>query len=291
MKRWMALSLLIPKALIEPISNFLMEEGASGIEEVDEGPDQTKLKSYFPRDGKEKTALCALRRYLRSLGAIYPEMSHIQIEPMSVVEQDWGRNWRRFFKPVRIGSRFIVKPPWSKIRCNPGDLSIEINPGMAFGTGTHATTQLCMEALEKRIRGGGDTVLDVGTGSGILSIAAAKLGALEVWGIDLDSMAVEMAREGVARNQVLERVRIKRGSLGDIRKRFDLIVANIDFKTLRRARRAMICHLKEEGCLILSGILEKEEEALRRYYVETGEVRWVETTRQREWVCLTFLKK
>jgi ribosomal protein L11 methyltransferase len=162
---------------------------------------------------------------------------------------------------------------------------------MAFGTGTHATTRLCMEALEKGLKRKGLSVLDVGTGSGILAIAAARLGAAEVWGIDTDHGAVEIARENVDRNKVSETVKIKKGSIGDIRKRFDLVAANLDFRTLKRTKMALIRHLKEKGFLILSGVLETEEETLRQHYLQTGDLHWIEAAREGEWVCLTLKKK
>lgn len=291
MKNWMVLSLLMPKTLAEPVSNFLIEQGAAGIEEVEEEFDRKRLKTYFLQDGKERKTLLVLRRYLQSLKSIYPEASHTQIETSSLPEQDWGENWKRYFKPLRVGSRFVVKPPWARIRLKQGEIPIEIHPGMAFGTGTHATTQLCMEALAKWLKKRGLSVLDVGTGSGILSIAASRLGATEVWGIDIDPLAVEIARENVSRNGVSGQVKIRRARIGEIRGRFDLIVANIDFRNLRRARKAMLSHLKTHGFLILAGILDKEEESLRRHYVQTKGLRWVEATRQGEWTCLTFIKK
>jgi len=291
MKRWLVFSLLIPKTLAEPVSNFLMEQGATGIEEVEEDFNQKRLRVYFLQNGQGKEILRAFHRYLRSLRNIEPEASRISVEISFISEQDWGENWKRFFKPVRIGSRFIVKPPWSRIRLKKGEIAIEINPGMAFGTGTHATTQLCLEALEKRLKKKGLTVLDVGTGSGILSIAAARLGAAEVWGIDLDAVAVEIAKENVIENGISQQVKIRKARIGEIRKRFDLVVSNIDFRGLRRTRRTMLSHLKKHGFLILSGILDKEEERLHQYYVATGELQWVETAQQGEWVCLTFLRK
>jgi len=291
MKRWLSLSLLIPKELAEPISNFLMEQGATGVEEFEEDFDRTRLNAYFLQDGGEKRALRSLHLYLKSLQEINPELPHIGIETGSIPEQDWGENWKRFFKPLRVGSRFVVKPPWARIRLKQGEIPIEINPGMAFGTGTHASTQLCMEALEKRLKKRGISALDVGTGSGILSIAAGRLGAAEVWGIDIDPVAVEIAKENVDQNGVSKQVKILKARIGEIHKRFDLIVANIDFRSLRRTRNALPSHLKQPGLLILSGILDKEKESLRHHYVETGMLQWVETTRQGEWVCFTFQKK
>jgi ribosomal protein L11 methyltransferase len=291
MKHWMALSLLIPKALVEPVSNFLMEQGATGIEEVGEDPERKRLKTYFLQDGKEKKTLLAFRRYIRSLRSIEPEASRIRTETGFVHGQDWGENWKRFFKPIRVGSRFVVKPPWAKARLRKGEIPIEIDPGMAFGTGTHATTQLCMEALEKRLKKRGLTVLDVGTGSGILSIAAARSGASEVWGIDIDPMAVEIARENVSQNGVSQQVKILKARIAEIHKRFDLVVANIDFKNLKRSRKTLSGRLKKRGFLILSGILDKEEERLCQQYLRSGELQWIEAVQKGEWVCLTLKKK
>lgn len=291
MKRWLALSLLISKELSEPISNFLMEKGATGIEEVEEDFKRERLKTYFLQDGGEQKAVRSLQRYLKSLQEINPKLPHIEIEAASIPEQDWGENWKRFFKPLRVGSRFVVKPPWARIRLKRGEIPIEITPGMAFGTGTHATTQLCMESLGKRLKKRGLSLLDVGTGSGILSIAAARLGAKEVLGIDIDRLAVEIARENVSRNQVSDTVRIKKGRIGDIRKRFDLVVANLDFRSLKKIRMALIRHIKRHGFLILSGVLETEEERLRQQYIDTKILQWIETDRKGEWVCLTFQKR
>lgn len=291
MKRWLGLFLLIPKEFAEPISNFLMERGATGIEEVEEDFERERLKTYFLQDGGEQKAVRSLRRYLKSLQEINPKLPHIEIEAASIPEQDWGENWKRFFKPLRVGSRFVVKPPWARIRLKRGEIPIEITPGMAFGTGTHATTKLCMESLEKKLKKRGLSVLDVGTGSGILSIAAARLGAKEVFGIDIDQLAVEIARENVSRNQVSDTVRIKKGKIGDIRKRFDLVVANLDFRSLKKIRMALIRHIKRQGFLILSGVLETEEERLRQDYTKTGKLQWIEAIQEGEWVCLIFRKK
>ena len=182
---------------------------------------------------KGQSILRPLRRYLKSLQNLNPQMPHIQFETSTITEQNWAENWKRFFKPVQITSKFVVKPPWSKTQLKKDQISINIVPGMAFGTGTHATTKLCIQALEQRLRKRGLSVLDVGTGSGILSIVAARLGAGEVWGVDIDGVAIENARENVRQNGISDIIRIRKGSIGDIRKRFDVVVANIDFRSLR----------------------------------------------------------
>ncbi len=291
MKRWLVVELSIAKEFGEAVSNFLIEQGAAGIEEIGGDLKRETLRTYFPQDGEERRILYVLRRYLKSVEKISPEIPHTQIRTASLPEQDWGENWKRFFKPVQVTPRFVVKPPWSKIRLKRGQSSIDINPGMAFGTGTHATTHLSIQALEERLKKKGFSVLDVGTGSGILSIIAAKLGTKEVCGIDIDGVAVENARENVERNHVSAIVKIRKGSIGGLHKKFDVVVANIDLKSLRRMRKPLLSHLKKRGLLILSGILEQEKERIRLHYLGTNFLRWIKTTQEGEWVCLTFKKK
>ena len=290
-KRWLMVTLLVPREFGEVISNFLVEQGATGIEELDGDLERERLRTYFPQDGKERKILYALRRYLKSLEEIAPEIAGTQIKTTSLPEQDWGENWKRYFKPVQVTPRFVVKPPWSKIRLKRGQISIDITPGMAFGTGTHATTVLCIQALEERVKKKGLSVLDVGTGSGILSIIAAKLGAKEIWGIDIDGVALENARENVGRNHVSDIVKLRKGSIGRVQKKFDIIIANIDLKRLRRMKKPLLNHLKNRGFLILSGILEKGKERLRKCYLKTERLRWIKVTQEGEWACLTFKRK
>ena len=291
MKRWLVVELSIPIEFGEAVSNFLIEQGATGIEEIEGDLKSERLRTYFPQDGKETRILYALRHYLKSLEKITPEIPRARIKTASLPEQDWSENWKRFFKPVQVTPRLVVKPPWSKIRLKKGQSAIDIIPGMAFGTGTHATTLLSIQALEETIKKKGLCVLDVGTGSGILSIIAAKLGAKEVWGIDIDGVAVENARENVERNDVSDVVRIRKGSMGNLRKKFDVVVANIDLKSLRRMRKPLLSHLKKGGFLILSGILEQEKERIRLHYLETRPLRCLKTTQEGEWICLTFKKE
>lgn len=290
-KRWLVISLRVPKESAEAISNFLMEQGASGIEENEENSRGERLRAYFLRNGKEGRVLWALRRYLKSLQEIQPEISQTKIEALTLRDQDWGENWKNFFKPFHVTPRVVVGPPWSPFRPKENEISIVITPGMAFGTGTHASTKLCIRALEKALRRKGLSVLDVGTGSGILSIAAARMGAREVLGVDTDEEATEVARGNVMQNRVSDIAKVRKGSIGRIRRQFDVVAANIDLRGLRRMRQPLLRHLKSKGLLILSGLLEGEEGRLRRYYMETGLLRWTQSTTEGEWVCLAFRKK
>jgi ribosomal protein L11 methyltransferase len=289
MKQWIVFRLLMPEEFQEQVANFLMEQGATGLEEeIKEGSKEIAFKAYFLKDGGEKRVKTNLRRYMKSIEIIFSRKVSYRVSTAVISEQDWGENWKQFFKPLRIGSKLVVFPPWEKARLKEGEVPIEITPGMAFGTGTHGTTQLCIEALEKRLKKRSASVLDVGTGSGILAIVAAKLGTQEVLAIDTDPVAVEVAAENVEKNGVQGVVRVRRGEVGRIRKRFDIVVANIDFKGLERLKLPLIRRVKNEGYLILSGILKEEEDKIRQDFLETKALRFVERDRRGEWSCLTF---
>jgi ribosomal protein L11 methyltransferase len=288
---WLVLELLIPVEWAEALSNFLMDRGASGIEEIDDGRERKRLKAYFSPGTKKGKLLSIIDRYVLSLKKILPSKLNYRIEDHLLPDQDWGENWKRYFKPVQVTPRILVKPPWRPVRPRKGQKVIEIIPGMAFGTGTHATTRLCIQELETRLRGKGLSVLDVGTGSGILSIVAAKLGAEKVWAVDPDELSIDITRTNVDQNGVQKQIKIRRGSLGDVPGKFDLVIANIDLRVLRRIRVPLVRHLKTRGFLILSGILEREEMAIRERYSEVKGLQWVGSSRQGEWACLTFQKR
>ena len=291
MKQWLVVEVRLSGELKESVSNFLMEQGATGIEELEGDGEWQRLRTYFKQDGKEKAVLYSLHRYLKALKKIRPEIPRPHVKTTTLPEQDWGENWKRFFKPVQVTSKFVVKPPWARIRLKRGQIPIDITPGMAFGTGTHATTILCIQALEESLKKRGLSVLDVGAGSGILSIVAAKLGAQEVWGIDVDGVAVENARENLEKNHVSDIVKIRKGSIALLHRKFNVVIANIDLKSLRKMRNPLLGRLKHRGSLILSGILEEDKERIRRHYLETGLLRWIKETQKGEWVCLTFKGK
>jgi ribosomal protein L11 methyltransferase len=291
MKRWLEIDLWVSAGFEEAVSNFLMEQGATGVEEIDEKQERKRLKIYFPGKAKDQRVLNALNRYLTSVQRLYPSQFHYRIENLTLPDKDWGESWKKFFKPVKVTSRIVVKPPWRSIQLKRGQILIEITPGLAFGTGTHATTQLCIRTLARRLRVKGVSVLDVGTGSGILAIIAAKLGASEVWGVDTDDLSVEIAGENVERNNVSHRVRIRLGTVGDVRRTFDVVVANIDLRVLKKMRWPLLHRVKPGGYLVLSGLLAEEEQALRKRYLDTGQFQFKEIKKQGEWACLTLRKK
>ena len=186
-------------------------------------------------------------------------------------EEDWRDSWKRYFRPRRIGRRLVVKPSWATYEVAAGDTVIEIDPGMAFGTGQHPTTAMCLRALEERLRPG-DAVLDLGAGSGILAIAAAKLGAGRVLALDIDPQAVKAARENAAANGVQGVVEVREGTLpeGAPGERCDMVVANISGLTIERLAPAFAESLREGGTLIVSGFLEDSVDGLSRALEAAG---------------------
>jgi ribosomal protein L11 methyltransferase len=176
----------------------------------------------------------------------------------TVVEEDWADAWKEHFYPVRIGERIVVKPTWRGFEAAPGDIILEMDPGMAFGTGLHPTTQMCLLALEERIEPGMQ-VLDLGTGSGILALAAAKLGAAGVLALDNDPVAVAAAQENVRRNGLTQRVTVACGSLDQTTDSFHLVVVNILAKVIvTLAQQGLAKRVKPGGEWVAAGIIESQ---------------------------------
>ena len=177
-------------------------------------PEDVLVKGWFEQNGHTHDMLANLRAQLSVSANAQTglDFGSLAMELKAVADEDWAENWKQYYKPFRIGKRLVVKPSWEKYREQPGDLVVELDPGMAFGTGTHETTGMCMELLDKHLQSG-VAVIDVGTGSGILAIAAARLGAQNVLAVDIDPDAVKVAKENVAHNGVEQQVRVVRGDL------------------------------------------------------------------------------
>jgi ribosomal protein L11 methyltransferase len=206
-------------------------------------------------------------------------------------EKDWAEAWKTHYDVLRVGRRLVIKPTWRDYDRLPDDLVIELDPGMAFGSGLHPTTRLCLEALEDYLQPG-TRVLDVGTGSGILAIAAARLGASQVLALDSDPLAVRVADENVVLNGVESVVRIEVGTvkIGEsgnrgIRESGNLVVANILAETIVELMAGLVSHLAAEGTLITSGIIADRAEAVVASLHEHG-VSLVERRDEGEWVAL-----
>ena len=205
------------------------------------------------------------------------------LEYIKVNEEDWANNWKKYYKPTKIGKNIIVKPIWEEYEAN-GEMIIELDPGMAFGTGTHETTRMCVEALEENVKGD-TTVFDIGTGSGILAIAAAKLGAKKVIGVDLDPVAVDSAKENVSFND-LNNIEILYGNLMDVvTGKADLVVANIIAEIIVVLAEDVKNFLVPGGLFITSGIIRERRELVETKLKEKG-FKIKEVKEQGEWLCI-----
>jgi ribosomal protein L11 methyltransferase len=248
---WIEVTIPSGSESFEALENFLFESGSCGTTEIEEA-----VRGYFLQSQIDEQIKNRLNIYIENLR----KLGH-QIEApvyTEIPQEDWNTIWRKHFTPVQVTSNVLVTPPWIVHENRTDQIVIQIMPRMAFGTGTHETTKLCLEMLRDAIRTN-DRVLDIGTGSGILAIAAAKMGAAHVIGIDIDESAIDNAVENTRLNRAENLVEIRIGSIDVVGKEtFDVICANIDKKTLTQMIQKMKNRLRPEGCLILSGILESE---------------------------------
>ncbi|MDR3602170.1 MAG: 50S ribosomal protein L11 methyltransferase [Desulfosporosinus sp.] len=216
------------------------------------------VKGYFPEDEELVDKLEKLELGILELLQRFPEWV-VQAKGISLKEEDWATAWKAYFKPIRIGEHFLIKPTWESADLLAGDVVLELDPGMAFGTGTHPTTTLCLKTLEQIVKPG-QTVFDLGTGSGILAIAAAKLGA-NVEAVDLDSVAIRVAQENIDLNHVTNKVRVLRGDLGTVLEgQADVVIANIIADVILILLPDLKRLLRPEGEFLASGIIEQRAE-------------------------------
>lgn len=194
------------------------------------------------------------------------------VENILVCDEDWKDNWKKFFKPTRISSRIIVKPTWEPYeKISDKEIVINVDPGMAFGTGTHETTSMCLRLLEKYIESGVDSVLDLGCGSGILAISASLLGAKESIGIDIDPNAITVSIDNIKLNGLADKVNVYQGDLTKgIDIKADIIVANLVTELILVLLKDIKKHLKGKGIFISSGILIEKQEIIAEALRESG---------------------
>lgn len=276
---WHCLELEVPQALVDDLSTLCFEMGSCGLE-VDESGAQTSLRVYFTVECPMADVRAAIADYL-SNNALGP----VAVGDSQVEEEDWESEWRTFFRPVWATPNIVVHPSW--IPVDPGEsIAVIIDPKMAFGTGGHESTQLCLRALERYMKPNFEC-LDLGTGSGILSIVAAKMGAATILALDIDPVAVENAEENLRRNDIaVDRVDLRVGSVEsiDAERQFELIVANIQSHILEPILADLHALLAPGARIIFSGLLVKERDAFCAAIEEVG-LHTEDVYVKNEWIC------
>ena len=253
---------------------------------------------FFADDEEGRSRAKAVRKAIEELakfaaeGRYGAEADLGELSVIAKVEDDviWRDKWKEYFKPTKLSNNIVVKPTWCEYKPNEEDIVIEIDPGMAFGTGTHETTMLCIRMIEKYMHSG-YKVLDVGSGSGILSIAAAKLGASDVLGIDIDEDAVRVSNENYELNDVSDRAKAIVGDLTvGVDYKANIVVANLLADIVMRLSKDTKRHLEEKGIFITSGILTEKSEAVEKCMIECG-FEIVEKAILGEWCSIVAINK
>jgi ribosomal protein L11 methyltransferase len=304
-EKWLKIEISAPSELMDALGNFLTETGAQGVFQESATPEHTVgdfpeplieeiIKAYFPQDVRSDKKIASIQKYLDSLQEIFPDLQKLSLKTEIISDPDWGEQWKKFFKPIRVCNNIIVKPTWERYAPSSRDIVIEIDPGMAFGTGQHASTRMCMEAIEDIIMTDRSIkawkVLDVGCGTGILGITAAKMGAQDVICVDIDKKAVEIAGENAAINNVGNSLRIFNKDATTITEARNLIIANLTAKLLLKLRVHLTQLLLPEGYMIISGIIEQDAKNIEEQFSADPLTAYKLLT-EKEWVCYVLRKK
>ena len=307
MNTWQELTITVSREAEEAVSNILIDLGSQGVA-IDDGADylgqvdqygelfpeveqseRVRITGYYPDSVDIEDIAAQANERLAELDGFGLETGDIELTRQELAEEDWADNWKKYFEPARITHDLTIVPSWMDYEAGPSEKVIKLDPGMAFGTGTHPTTKMSLFALEQVLRGG-ETVLDVGTGSGVLSIASSLLGAKEIFAYDLDDVAVRVAQENIALNAGTENIHVAAGNLlKGVDIEADVIVANILADILVNLTDDAYRLLKDEGYLIMSGIISEKWDLVREsaeaagFFLETHMI-------QGEWNACVFKK-
>ncbi|MBR6954252.1 MAG: 50S ribosomal protein L11 methyltransferase [Clostridia bacterium] len=307
--QWTELIIHTTTAGSDAVSNILIDLGANGtmVEDRADVPDPDKPHGFWeiidpamidamPEDvlvhawfDPEKAFARTLEQLMNRLALLQAsagcDVGSLKVEQASVRDEDWSEVWKQFYKPFHAGKRLVVKPTWEAYEAGPEDLVIEMDPGMAFGSGTHETTSMCLELLEEAVQGGED-VIDVGTGSGILAIGAARLGAWHVLAVDIDPDAVRVARENVRINGLEDRIEAVQGNLLErTEAKCEVCVANIIADVICMFAEPLTRHIAPGGRFVCSGILKEKEQMVTDALLANG-YELLKVLRKGSWVAM-----
>ena len=293
---WVELSIDSPPEFVEPLTQVFTEHGEGGVaielpggHNPDEGecapvPERVTVMTYIPHDNRLENRYARIDTAVR-LVAHVGDVSELRVRV--VEEEEWQESWKEHFHVLRVGTRTVIVPTWRTYGPREDDIVIAIDPGMAFGTGHHPTSRMCLELLETRVQPG-DRVLDLGCGSGILSIAAAKLGAAEVFGLEIDPIAASVAVSNVRENAVQDTVTTDKASLPHPQAEangYDLLVANVSAKVITELADHIVRVVRSGGTLVFSGILDKQQTEVIDRMTALG-VRFDDGLTDADWVAL-----
>lgn len=309
---WTEISIHTSEDLVDPVANILHDHGASGVA-IEDPSDLVKewdtsfgemydlnpadypsegvmVKAYLPVDVLPEQLLQQIKQSIDALETHGIHVGDYTIHTNQVNEEDWANAWKAFYKPVNISDRITIVPTWEKYEPKTNDeMIIELDPGMAFGTGTHPTTVMCIQALETYLKAG-DSVIDVGTGSGVLSIAAAKLGASNVRAYDLDEVAVKSAVANIKENDVDNLVHVEQKNLlADVTEQADVMVANLLAEIILQFPDDAYKLVNHGGYFITSGIIKPKEAAVKSALLQSG-FQFIETLQIEDWVAIIVQK-
>lgn len=304
---WIEIKVITESEAIEPISGIFYSLDVKGVAIEDpkdilnreQGPltwdfadinileykgEAAVVKGYFSEEDNIDELLKYIKEKMEDLKNIGINVGKGEIFCNKVKEEDWANNWKKYYKPAKVGDKIVVKPIWEEYEGKLGEVIVELDPGMAFGTGTHETTRMCVKALEKYVSR--DTVVfDIGTGSGILAITASKLNAKKVIGVDLDPVAVDSAKENIQFNQV-NNIEVLQGNLMDVVSgKADIVIANIIAEIIVVLTEDVKKFIKPGGYFISSGIIRDRKELVVQKLNECG-FKIVEINEDGEWICI-----
>ena len=294
-KKWLQVTVIADPSLIEPVSDFLIGVLDAGVEAaaIDE-PDYGTINGYIqdpdPNPEEVERVLAQVTSYLKELQAIF-NVPAPQLSSKIIEDEDWGKRWKEHFKPLTIVPGLTIVPTWEEYTPGTDEAVIIMDPGMAFGTGHHATTSLTLEFIRESLQGtAGKHLLDVGTGTGILGMAGLLFNAGTVRATDNDPDAVEAAKENAARNGMQEKMDVSLAPLSEITETYDVVIANIVHDVLVSMADDLIRLTEKGGYLVLSGLLaEKQVGNIREVFCAKGLTFAGDKTRA-EWAAIRFVK-
>ena len=280
---WQEVSISVPFEYVEPIS-YLFDRYGYGLSMEDDGPAHIMLRTYLPSDARQRFSHIEVGVKLAS---ILEPLGELTVTPLDN-DADWQNAWKEHFTLLRIGQRLVIKPSWIEYEPTKGDVLVELDPGLAFGTGYHPTTHTCLEIMERMVQPG-MKIMDLGCGSGILTIAAIKLGSDRVVALDIDPQAVQASRQNFRRTRIKDQVQLDQGSVPSRLApagAFDMVLANISARGIRERAPDILPTLKQGGILVASGIIEEQYPETEESLLAAG-YKDITVWPREDWVTLT----